>query len=427
MNSLALLFLAFQTHTISIHDHISTTACYGDAYSTTHFHHRHCHYSDNPISNHMDMATQTMQHEDDQSTNEHNQSTTDSLEPKIKIKRIKPSSPMTKLANLITKESGIKIIFFVIQLLCILISLNLCFIVTTFQIPIFLRFLLCTNSGTPLHKMQPMHNKQTNTKQHTALLIMFNATHCINSIFYLDAYDLTFLFSMHRVSLFCIFYILSLRMALSMIINLYLMNIIIWSWVHSRLRGMARLIRDDKSSSGADCVSSAQIPSTLDLENMQRSDWWTWIYCKHKHCYLRRSMLSICLILFALITFAYLIHSMLSSFKHRQQQIDTSVMSNSVYLCYYILPNGIVFILSCVCWIFAIVVENHKTFIMDLCELETVRLLKMMGLSYIIIQCIFIPTMAVSTSASSKTTRNVCLCVFSFLFASIHFAYNTGD
>ena len=146
------------------------------------------------------------------------------------------------------------------------------------------------------------------------MLALYNIITCINSILYLNQYNLTFLFSMHWSSLFILFYILSLRISFSCIINIYFMNIIIWSWVHSRLRGMQRLIRDksvpststsispiatnqssnQSTSSSFNTQSSKCTNSSLDSqEYLPTNDWWTIIYHDNNHCLFRRSLFSI--------------------------------------------------------------------------------------------------------------------------------------
>ena len=68
-------------------------------------------------------------------------------------------------------------------------------------------------------------------------------------------------------------------------------------------------------------------------------------------------------------------------------------------------------------WIIAIVVENKRTFIMDLCEKEAARLLKMINIGYIITNAIFISTLMVNPANASKSTRDVCV---------FHIVYNNS-
>ena len=226
---------------------------------------------------------------------------------------------------------------------------------------------------------------------------------------------------MHWSSLFSLFYILSLRISMSAIINIYFMNMIIWSWVHSRLRGMRRLIRDKSGSGSAlgegiehehtrKCTASHHTSDALmDYE----LDWWILIYYEKNHCLFRRSLFSITLISIAVIFNACLIQEIISvnddnDRTNKQILFDTSVIDNSLYRLDFILPICFCYIVSCLSWILAIFVENKKTFVMDLCEKEAARLLKMIGIGYIITQAIFIPTLMVNPLNATKPTRDVC-------------------
>eukprot|EP01083_Nonionella_stella_P279499 950779_1 len=226
------------------------------------FHHRYCNRSHSMNVTRLtstDMSTQTG--DEPRDTNSFNsyqpgssaeselEETSSHIIIVRQIIRKPPRSSLTKIKSLlISNQLGFKIIFFIFQIFCGLISLNLCVFITNFDCKLFptiLRVLLCLN---------------------TMIFAAYNLITCITSILYLDVYNLSFLFSMDWWWLFMLFYILSLRISLSAIINLYFMNIIIWSWVHSRLRGMARLIRD-RSGSGSEHAASSLTPPNLCNRN----------------------------------------------------------------------------------------------------------------------------------------------------------------
>ena len=132
---------------------------------------------------------------------------------------------------------------------------------------------------------------------------------------------MSFLFCRDRRCAFVLLYILSLRMSLSAVLNVYWMNMIIWSWVHSRLRGMARLIRDKSTSSSPtnkfmvhpqigngqntqcarDSIHSNRNGSSIQYDE----DWWSLLYPEQQHCLLRRNMLSIVLMFICCIIFYF--------------------------------------------------------------------------------------------------------------------------
>ncbi len=156
--------------------------------------------------------------------------------------------------------------------------------------------------------------------------------------------------------------------------------------------------------------SCTQLPSQINEGSVSdcNIDWWSLIYCKYRHCLFPRSLLSVMLLLFCAIIFGVLIQEITPMKSNTCIKFDTSVRTNELYLWNFIIPNCIIYMIGCICWIFGIFVENKRTFIMDLCEKESARLLKMIGICYIITQALFVPTLMINTTTVSKPTKNVC-------------------